>query len=170
MSDNEKMRLPARGSIATAAAPKERAETRPEIDATIMAAIENETEGNKYFFDKNNQPDDMTYEFKRFSVAGQEDRPYQMELKRKGWSFVPAERHPECGTEDPEGKNIMIGGLVLMERNVAYTNKSREMTTQRNRQQVGGQFERLQIAGSEHMPRKVTALKQTYEAGQDIPA
>src|ERR1700743_3190553 len=161
MSDNQ--RLPGRPRTQDSKLDDVRAEVRPAIDPTIMAAIENETDGNKFYFDKSKQPVDMSYEFKRKTYGGMEDKPYQMELKRKGWLAVPASRHPECGTEDPEGVSIIIGGQVLMERHEAYTAKSRELANVRNAQQVGGQFERLQLGGSEHMPRKITAMKQTYE-------
>ncbi len=145
---------------------------RPEvrIDPTIMAAIENEGEGNPFYFDTNKKPVDMTYEFKRLTYGGLEDKPYQSELKRKGWVAVPASRHSECGTEDPAMNHIIIGGQILMERHQEYTKRAREITANRNSQLVNGQFDRLQLSDNPNMPRKVTKLQQTYEVGQEIPA
>lgn len=160
---NDTLRLPV----------KENKSERPSVralDPKVLAAIENEQDGNKFYYDAASKPDDMDYNFKRLSFGGMEDKAHQMALRRKGWQPVPRERHPECSTEDAEGKHIIIGGQILMERHMEYSKRSNELDKARNRQQVDGQFERLQLGGNEHMPRKVTKLKQTYEASQDIPA
>lgn len=52
-------------------------------------------------------PAGVEYQWKRKSVAGQEDGPYLADLQRRGWQFVPADRHP--------GYPIEHEGLVLME-------------------------------------------------------
>lgn len=162
-TDKSTLRLPADNK-------QERPAVRTSIDPRVMAAIENEQEGDKYYYDRSVQPTDMDYNFKRLTYGGVEDKAHQMALKRKGWQHVPRERHPECSTEDPDNKYIVIGGQILMERHKAYSQKAAELEQARNTQQVSGQFERLQLGGNEHMPRKVTTMKQSYEAGQDIPA
>jgi hypothetical protein len=60
------------------------------------------------------------YEWKRWSVAGQPDHAYQTQLRRIGrWEPVQAERHP--GVFMPPGStgDIIIDGLILMERPLA---------------------------------------------------
>jgi hypothetical protein len=55
------------------------------------------------------------YEWKAITVAGKESINHMNELQRHHWRFVPAERHPEIATEDPDKRVILIGGQVLME-------------------------------------------------------
>lgn len=52
-------------------------------------------------------PDGVTYQWKRESTAGQADESYMSGLRRLGWQFVPADRHP--------GYVVRHEGLVLME-------------------------------------------------------
>jgi hypothetical protein len=71
-------------------------------------------------------PPGMVYGWGAYSVNN-EPRPERiMQLRRKGWDFVPIERHPELafqglGELDPRKSGyIWRGGLVLMERPIEY--------------------------------------------------
>ena len=137
------------------------------LDPEILAAIEGEKEGDTFWYDESLRPVDMTYEWKRLSYGGKEDVQYQSKVKRFGWVPVPADRHPEVGTE-VNNNTIVIGGQVLMERHVEYTKRANAANKRLNDAQIGGMKERLADVGDASMPRKVTAFKQTYESGQIV--
>lgn len=64
------------------------------------------------------KPPGMTYQWKRRSVAGQVDDSYLGDLQRRGWQFVPADRHP--------GRAVEHDGLVLMEIPTQWLRESEE--------------------------------------------
>jgi hypothetical protein len=66
------------------------------------------------------KPDEVDYFRGRKSLRGEIDHQRIPELRRKGWEYVPADRHPDLiDPEDTKGY-IETGGLVLMERHQEY--------------------------------------------------
>lgn len=61
------------------------------------------------------EPDGWTYAWKRTSVFGQPDTRNITEMQRRGWSFVPADRHDGYWMPTGHKGNIEIDGLALME-------------------------------------------------------
>ena len=91
-------------------------------------------------------PEGMTYEWKRLSVFGQEDRQHQLHLKRNHWREVPASRHPDLFGDSP-GPAI-VDGLVLMEREAYLTKEARDEDYANATSQLQNQMARLdQIQG-----------------------
>lgn len=76
-------------------------------------------------FDTSIIPDGWTYEWKRFSVLGQEYPAYQVELRGQGWEPVPSSRHPELLPMGSKESIIVTGGCILMERPYEITLESR---------------------------------------------
>jgi hypothetical protein len=73
------------------------------------------TGSNRFEFDRSLIPAGMTYEWKRATMYGQEDKEHLVDLESNGWSPVPAERHIELsGRRAVAGADIMRGGLLLM--------------------------------------------------------
>ncbi len=83
-------------------------------------------------------PDGMEYYWVRESYMGQVDTFRMVEMKRKGWSPVPAERHPELVFEDFFGNlshvkgYIYQKGLILCERPIEYGKIEREQIDRTN--------------------------------------
>src|ERR1700680_2214328 len=62
-------------------------------------------------------PDGMDYNWKRQFYYGKEDKQHFIRMSVYQWTAVPADRHKGViATEDPDGKIITNGGLILMER------------------------------------------------------
>lgn len=80
---------------------------------------------DKFAIDERRIPQGWTYEWKRWSTFGQEDRGYMMSLEENGWTPVPPERHPEYMGPDYKGGHILRDGLILMERPVELTQEAR---------------------------------------------
>lgn len=85
-----------------------------------------------YFIPESIKPEGMTYEWKRKSVYGEEDKANLLSLQRNGWREVPADRHPERAVE--------LDGLVLMECPTEFVLMARE--------------EERRAAGADRRPRK----------------
>jgi len=84
-------------------------------------------------------------------------------LLRKGWSFVPASRHPEMvfkGVEDPDPRTadwIMYGkDLALMERSLELHQAEQRVMDEHNRQRI------MTTPGLEHAPYKPNIQTQSY--------
>lgn len=69
-------------------------------------------------------PDGWTYEWKRKTIAGQEDTDHLNALGDNGWTSVPADRHAGTAGRSRTGE-IVRDGLMLMERPVELTNEAR---------------------------------------------
>jgi len=75
----------------------------------------------KFDFDPRIVPDGWSYQWKRFTVLGQEDPAYQTRLAQGGWQPVPASRHPELMPQGYEGETIDRDGQRLFERPLEIT-------------------------------------------------
>jgi hypothetical protein len=141
--------------------------TRFVPDPRVLESIKGATQAKDYFgFDPALKPEDMTYEGKRFTNVGAEDKKNIAAVARTGWMAVPRDRHPECPTDDPSNKTIIIGGLMLMERHQEYTRIARELSENAANDQVDGQYKHLQIADVPDMPKVVKNFSRTV--GQAI--
>ena len=61
-------------------------------------------------------PPGWVYEWKTYAVWNKEYPQYVSGLQRTGWSPVQAARHRELLFPEYEGENIIIDGMILMER------------------------------------------------------
>ncbi len=61
-------------------------------------------------------PPGWVYEWKTFAVWNKEYPQYVSGLQRTGWSAVQAARHPDLLYPEYQGENIIIDGMILMER------------------------------------------------------
>jgi hypothetical protein len=83
-------------------------------------------------------PDDVDYYWVRESYLGQPDTSRMVDMRRKGWEPVPAERHPELVFADFFGKAthtngfISQKGLVLCDRPKHYGKIEKDQIDKRN--------------------------------------
>jgi hypothetical protein len=71
-------------------------------------------------------PDGWDYQFKLKSVLGQDDNDRIRQNELNGWEPVPLSRHPELMPKGWKGETIEIGGLVLMERPMMFSQEARD--------------------------------------------
>lgn len=139
---------------------------QPRHVARELTATEYEDLDDRYYYDRNLQPEGMTYEWKRYSVLGKEDRQYMARMLRQGWKPVPGERHPETGGYGEEP--IIIDGQILMERDTVSVEIAKNKVL---RDSIAGQkdhFKRLKL----ETPASALTLKKSYErpeVAQSIP-
>lgn len=113
--------------------------------------------GDKFTIPPELIPDGMTYEWKRLSVLGKEDRRHQIALQRNKWAYVPADReeHEILGSDptepDANGKPhpyancIIVDGLILMERPSYITDIVVQQDHREAKGQIRSQIERLRL-------------------------
>lgn len=113
-------------------------------------------------------PDGWTYEWKAYSVMNEIQSSHIRELERKGWSFVPASRHPDMVAIGDTGNMVLRKGLVLMERPSEIVEEARAIERRRASDQV--RAKEAQLAGTpegtmtrDHAKAK-PQIKKSYEA------
>jgi len=108
-------------------------------------------------------PEGMEYGWVRTSVFNEPDTGRLPEAMRKGWSIVPADRHPDRYFTDPFGRNdvysghIFHKGAILCERPTELGNIERRAIAERNYQEL------TQMPGTENFlgePTMAGNLKQ----------
>lgn len=141
---------------------REISRAQPRHVAKKLSNAQYEELDDKYYYDRTLQPDDMVYEWKRYSVLGKEDRQYMAKMMRYGWKAVPGSRHPETGGQGDEP--IIIDGQILMERDAVSVEMAREKTLRDSVQGQQDHFRRLKL----ETPAQALKLGRTYES-QPIP-
>lgn len=102
-------------------------------------------------------PEGSTYEWKRFSVHGQEDPFYIAHQRQQGWEPVDPKRHPNWLPEGYQGNTIIKDGLLLMERPIELTMEARDETRKASRRQIDDQKAQLGMTPNGQLPRDADA-------------
>lgn len=120
------------------------------------------------YVDPSSIPDGWTYEWKMHTVYGAENPSYQIDLQRRGWTPVPAARHPEMMPLGSTHQFILRDGLMLMECPTEIVQDRRNDELRKARQQV--RYKEQQLAGTpdgtmtrDH-ERVRPKIKKSYEA------
>jgi hypothetical protein len=121
--------------------PRSRAAKRA---AEIRGNVGSMDEGvDDFYIDTREIPDGWTYEWKRRTIAGQEDPAYQVSLARMGWEPVPADRHPNMMPVRGQYTTIERKGMMLMERPMELSEEARSIELRRARQQIANKKSQL---------------------------
>jgi hypothetical protein len=126
-----------------------------------IRAIHGDDDFSEVYVDKwfAQAPEGWTYEWKTHSVWNKEYPQYISALQRTGWSPVPANRHRELLYPEYEAENIIIDGMILMERPKELTDKVRQREYRRAIEVVRNSERKLAEAPAGTAPR--TAFAET---------
>jgi hypothetical protein len=126
---------------------------------------------DKYHIDPAKIPQGWSYEWKRFSTFGQEDRSYMQSLADNGWEAVPCDRHPEMMGNGYSGP-IVRDGMILMERPAQLTREARIEDNEIAREMIRVKERQLRDTPDGTMtrddPRVRPRINRSYEPA-DIP-
>jgi hypothetical protein len=100
-------------------------------------------------------PPGWTYEWKTHSVFNKEFPQYHNALLRTGWAAVPASRHRDLTYPGYADENIIIEGMILMERPKELTDRVRKRELLKAVDQVRSSEAKLADAPPGHAPRNV---------------
>jgi hypothetical protein len=110
-------------------------------------------------------PEGWSYEWKRKSSMNMEDLSHMNHVRRKGWTPVPVERHPEMMHIGAEG-SIERKGMLLMERpeEITLDAKAKELIMARRQVQIkeGQMTSSAGLLGREDS-QLAPRLKKSYE-------
>jgi len=115
-------------------------------------------------------PDGWDYEWKRKLLLGSEDPAYQVQVARKGWEPVPANRHPEMMPSIGNFAVIERKGMILMERPKEISDEVRAADLRRARLQVRQKEAQLNATPEGTLQRSksdgssLTKIGKSYEA------
>jgi hypothetical protein len=88
-------------------------------------------------------PEGLSYEWKRYSVMGEEQPFYLAGLREQGWEPVDPKRHPNWVPPGYNQPSIIKHGLILMERPMELTEEARREARFAAKQQTRDAEERL---------------------------
>lgn len=124
------------------------------------------TSADKFYVDQARIPAGMTYEWRRHTIVGQEDREHMIDTYENGFTPVPAERHPElAGMGAKPGQQIERGGLVLMERPAELRDEALAEYGHDAKAQTNMQMRRLKLTEDGQMDRVVKKASRSYGPG-----
>lgn len=113
-------------------------------------------------------PEGLSYEWKRYSVIGQEDPFYLAQLREQGWEPVPPKRHPSWVPPGYSQPHIIKGGMILMDRPIELTEEARDEQRVLARRQVREAEARLGRTPGNTMQRNAPRIEK--EIGRMMPA
>jgi hypothetical protein len=104
-------------------------------------------------------PEGSSYEWKRFSVNGQEDPFYLAQMRRQGWEPVDPCKHPTWVPPGYSLPNIIKGGMLLMERPSHLTEEAKLEARQMAMSQISEAEERLGKTPKDTLTREHPGVK-----------
>ena len=142
------------------------ADSKARAEARIRAIrgnpdLANGTERDKYWAPP--PPDGWDYQWKLKSVLNQDDIDRIRQNEMNGWEPVPLSRHPELMPRGWKGETIEVGGLVLMERPMMFTQEAREEERRLAREAVYTKESQMKEGRSGDLgPRQVNRLSKSH--------
>ena len=143
----------------------------PQREPQATITLGDYDEDNRFYIDPSIIPDGMSYEWKRVSIRGMDDKQYQTKLRSKGyWTPVLASRHPELAGFGVEGDQpIVIDDLMLMERPIELTEERQRRNERKAKQQVNDKLAELEMTpkGTMERDRRHVKVKRSMEIPQE---
>ena len=162
-------------ALAAATAPAKTKETKEQSIARAEAKIR-QLRGNpelsgmdrdKYWAPP--PPAGWDYQWRLKSVMGKDEIDQIRQDELNGWEAVPLSRHPELMPRDWKGATIEVGGLVLMERPLIFTQEAREEEKRLAREAVYTKEAQMREGRASDLgPRQVNRFSKT-RAPIDVP-
>jgi hypothetical protein len=130
--------------------------------------LANGTERDKYWAPP--PPDGWDYQWKLKSVLNQDDIDRIRQNEMNGWEPVPLTRHPELMPRGWKGETIEVGGLVLMERPMMFTQEAREEERRAAREAVVTKEAQMREGRSGDLGRREVNRFSKTRAPIDVPS
>ena len=114
-------------------------------------------------------PEGLSYEWKRWTVVGEEQAYYISQMRHQGWEVVSPRAHPHWFPPGFSEPHIIRGGLILMERPIELTNEAIEERRQMATRQINEAEERLGRTPKDTLTREHPDTKPRVEKGMFRP-
>lgn len=112
-----------------------------------------------------NIPPDVSLEWKLYTAVGSEmknEYPFYLEgMRKQGWEAVDPHTHPDWVRLPPDypHHNVIVNGLILMERPMALTEEAREEAKFNANQQMRVAKQRLGLTPKDTMTRDFEGVR-----------
>ena len=114
-------------------------------------------------------PDGWDYQWRLKAVLGKDEIDQIRQDELNGWEAVPLSRHPELMPRNWQGNTIEVGGLVLMERPLVFTQEAREEEKRAAREAVYTKEAQMREGRASDLgPRKVNRFNKSHSR-IDVP-
>ncbi len=132
------------------------------------STVNNDSVADKFYFPVDQIPIGSSYEWKRFSVMGQEDPFYIAALREQGWEPVDPKRHANLLPPGYSQPYIMREGLILMERPMELTKEAENEQRTLAKRQVREAEQRLGMTPNNTLPRDHPSLANAIGIHKEI--
>lgn len=135
---------------------------RPLTDEELLRTLQAE-EVDTFYIDPAIIPHGMVYEWKRHEIYGKDDKSYEAELLRRGWTPVMADEHPGYFVPVASTGQVVRQGQGLYKMHaVEYQNRQRYNQLMAKRQ-VTDQEKVLGLAPPGTFERPLAKVTTNYE-------
>lgn len=110
------------------------------------------TQYDEFYIDPSIIPEGWDYNWKRYTVLGQKEDSYDVELAQNGWEPVDASRHPHLMPIGYKGP-IIRKEMILMERPAEISNAAKQRELYEARKAVADKEKALGMAPQGHFDR-----------------
>lgn len=115
-------------------------------------------------------PDGWDYQWRLKAVMGKDEIDQIRQDELNGWEAVPLSRHPELMPRNWQGNTIEVGGLVLCERPLIFTQEAREEERRNAREAVLTKEMQMREGRSSDLgPRSVNRFSKSHSR-IDVPS
>ena len=114
---------------------------------------------DRFLIPEEDKPDGVSFNWKRFSVHGQEDPFYISNMRLQGWEPVTGSDMPGLAPEGHSG-SVLKEGMLLMARTQELTDQANAEVARASRQQVQDREKANGVAPTGQAPRVAPDLKK----------
>jgi hypothetical protein len=104
-------------------------------------------------------PEGSSYEWKRWSLSGQEDPFYIAQMREQGWEPVNPKKHPTWVPPGYSQPHNIKGGLILMERPIELTREAQAEQRKLAKTQIREAEQRLGMTPKDTLTRQHSGVE-----------
>ena len=130
----------------------------------------NLTDDGQFSIDPTTIPKGMTYNWKRTTLLGMQDKRNQVRSQQYHWTPVPHKDQPHIlgHLESDENAPIEVGGLMLMQRPTYLCNEAEREQITETKWVTDNQLDSLRLTSREQVGERFTKIKKTTVAAQAV--
>lgn len=157
------IQMPARNSARAPERARERISERRDEKRLERPNMGRLSDDGRFAVDLDRKPREMTYNWKRMQLFGQNDKRNQVMISQFHWTPVPHKDQPHIlgHLEKDENAAIIVDGLMLCQRPSYLCDEAeREQLTETD-YQTNQQLQSLKLSSKEQVGERFTKIKRT---------
>lgn len=128
------------------------------------------SDDGRFAVDLDRKPRDMTYNWKRMQLFGQNDKRNQVLASQYHWQAVPHKDQPHIlgHLETDENAPIVVDGLMLCQRPTYLCDEAEREQVQETDYVTNAQLQSLRLTSKEQVGDRYTKIKKTVAQVQAV--